>query len=88
MTWAHGTSGMADVCAPSKQSDIASRERVHDGPCRVWHHDPYVQTFLDAGYVVSATDYEGIGTPGLHRFSWATGRGAGACSTQPAPHTI
>ena len=25
-----------------------------------------LQTFLDAGYVVAATDYEGLGTPGLH----------------------
>ena len=45
------------------------RARVHVGTlpgmalrCR------YVQTFLDAGYVVAATDYEGIGTPGLHPF--------------------
>jgi alpha-beta hydrolase superfamily lysophospholipase len=27
-----------------------------------------VQTLLDAGYVIAATDYEGIGTPGLHPF--------------------
>ena len=27
---------------------------------------PMLQTFLDAGYVVAATDYEGLGTPGSH----------------------
>jgi pimeloyl-ACP methyl ester carboxylesterase len=27
-----------------------------------------VQEMLDAGYVIAATDYEGVGTPGLHPF--------------------
>lgn len=51
--WAHGTTGMADVCAPSL--DAASQLG-------------FVNTFLSRGWVVVATDYEGLGTPGLHPY--------------------
>jgi acetyl esterase/lipase len=81
VTWAHGTTGLADICAPSKQPDIASAippaqsnippaERPDPVPF-YWTGTliPMLQTFLDAGYVVAATDYEGLGTPGLHPYS-------------------
>ncbi len=65
VTWAHGGGGLADSCAPSKQSDIASGSSgVRIGYPRSLI--PMLQTFLDAGYVVAATDYEGLGTPGVH----------------------
>ena len=53
VSWAHGTNGMADVCAPSLSpaSDI-----------------PLANTLLDQGWVVTATDYQGEGTPGLHPY--------------------
>ena len=88
MTWAHGTAGMADLCAPSKQTDIASGGRVHVGPCRVWRVDPDVQTFLDAGYVVAATDYEGLGTPGLHPFLVGESEGRGVLDAARAAHAV
>jgi fermentation-respiration switch protein FrsA (DUF1100 family) len=53
VAWAHGTTGIADVCAPSL-----------DGPESV----PLLNELLDAGYVVTATDYEGLGTPGRHPY--------------------
>jgi hypothetical protein len=65
VTWAHGGGGLADSCAPSKQPDIASgASGVRIG----YPHAliPMLQTFLDADYVVAATDYEGLGTPGVH----------------------
>ena len=68
VTWAHGTSGLADLCAPSKQPDIATGAASTSSPAGYGTVMPYVQTFLDAGYVVAATDYEGLGTPGLHPF--------------------
>ncbi len=55
VTWAHGTTGMGDQCAPLKQADAASAI-------------PYVKQLVDAGYVVAATDYEGLGTPGVHPY--------------------
>lgn len=53
MDWAHGTTGMADMCAPSLDAANAL---------------PAVNVFLDKGWVVTGTDYEGLGTPGLHPY--------------------
>lgn len=55
VTWAHGTTGLADACAPSKSADAATGL-------------PFVKQLVDAGYVVAATDYEGLGTPGVHPY--------------------
>ena len=53
IAWAHGTTGIADVCAPS----IEGAEAI-----------PAVSELVGAGYVVTATDYEGLGTPGRHPY--------------------
>ncbi|HEV7524288.1 MAG TPA: lipase family protein [Acidimicrobiia bacterium] len=50
VSWGHGTNGMADMCAPSLQPDAAV---------------PLVNTLLDQGWEVTASDYQGEGTPGL-----------------------
>ncbi len=62
VSWAHGTTGIADTCAPSLKPD------------------QYVQIangLLDAGYVVVATDYEGLGTPGRHPYIAGTSEARG-----------
>ena len=51
VTWAHGTSGMADTCAPS----------LHP----LWSTPPFENGVLDRGLEITATDYQGEGTPGL-----------------------
>ena len=53
LAWAHGTTGVADDCAPSRWGAEVLRT---------------VQPFLEAGFVVAATDYEGLGTPGVHPY--------------------
>lgn len=55
ISWAHGTHGLADACAPSKALDIAYRI-------------PGIKDFVKAGDIVVATDYEGLGTPGEHPY--------------------
>jgi pimeloyl-ACP methyl ester carboxylesterase len=50
VTWAHGTNGMADQCAPSL--DPAANAQV-------------ANLLLDQGWIITATDYRGEGTPGL-----------------------
>ncbi len=50
VTWGHGTNGMADVCAPS----LAGSSQV-----------PGMNQLVAAGYAVTASDYQGEGTPGL-----------------------
>ncbi len=51
VAWAHGTTGLADGCAPSKS-----------GPGWV------SQELVRRGDAVAITDYDGLGTPGLHHF--------------------
>lgn len=50
VVWAHGTTGVADKCAPSK---TALNLHVED----------MINKLLAAGYVVVAPDYEGLGEP-------------------------
>lgn len=62
ITYAHGTTGTADICAPS---------RVHQGaPAEgyITYVDPQLNAWLDAGYAVVRTDYQGLGTPGPHPY--------------------
>lgn len=54
VAWAHGTTGIADECAPSK-------EGVEGIPADV-------RGLVAQGYVVTATDYEGLGTAGVHPY--------------------
>jgi pimeloyl-ACP methyl ester carboxylesterase len=63
LTIAHGTSGIADECAPSKHP--AATELSLMGP------------FVDAGYLVVLTDYEGLGTPGRHPYLVGESEGRG-----------
>ncbi|ETQ47197.1 secretory lipase [Acinetobacter baumannii UH7607] len=55
VVWAHGTTGVADVCAPSKAALADSTKDL-------------ISKLLAAGYVVVAPDYEGLGTSGIHPF--------------------
>ncbi len=56
IAWAHPTTGVADNCAPSLLD------------ASYYHRIPGLKTFLDHGYVVVASDYEGLGTPGPHAY--------------------
>jgi alpha-beta hydrolase superfamily lysophospholipase len=55
IAWGHGTTGVADACVPMNS---------FDGHLGI----PALQEHLDAGFVVAATDYEGIGGPGTHPY--------------------
>ena len=54
VSWAHGISGLGDDCAPSKVGPVLKQ--------RDWS---YLRTWMRQGYAVVATDYVGLGTPGL-----------------------
>jgi pimeloyl-ACP methyl ester carboxylesterase len=62
VTWAHGTTGIADQCAPS----------TDDGTGPLHTNTTYVadvmRGWLKAGYAIARTDYEGLGTPGVHPY--------------------
>jgi len=53
ITWAHGTTGIADACAPSLKPDEFTQ---------------LANPILEAGYLVVASDFEGLGTPGRHPY--------------------
>lgn len=55
VAFAHGTTGLADNCAPTVNSTPNKTIAL-------------LEDFLARGYVVAATDYEGLGTPGLHQY--------------------
>ncbi len=59
ISWAHGTSGNAPQCAPSRFSTLDMEQRAMDA-------------FVRRGYAVAQTDYEGNGTPGIHPYFVAT----------------
>jgi acetyl esterase/lipase len=63
VAWAHGTVGLGDDCTPSALP-------------RSPRDDEYLTHWLDQGYAVVATDYTGLGTPGLMSYlnSVATAR--------------
>lgn len=54
VVWAHSTTGVADKCAPSKQG--------------LKGNEYFIAKLLNAGYVVVAPDYEGLGSKGNHPF--------------------
>ncbi|MFD4294882.1 lipase family protein [Rhodococcus sp. NPDC058505] len=54
LSWAHGTVGLGDDCAPSVVGPGA-RDRDF----------AYLGTWLDQGYAIVASDYAGLGTPGV-----------------------
>jgi hypothetical protein len=62
IAWAHGTTGVADDCAPSATSNLAGQLGG-------------VLPLLQQGFLITATDYEGLGTPGPHPYLVPTSEG-------------
>ncbi len=55
VAWAHPTSGVVYRCAPSLRPELDDTVQG-------------LQQMLEAGFVVVATDYPGLGTPGIHPY--------------------
>ena len=62
VSWAHGTTGVSDLCAPSAQ--------FPDGPAHdyVSMADETLDQWIERGYAVVRADFEGLGTPGGHPY--------------------
>ncbi|WP_258195053.1 lipase family protein [Rhodococcus sp. OK519] len=62
ISWAHGTTGVSDICAPSNDTT--------DGPAHDYLGgvDETLDKYVADGYVVVQTDYVGMGTPGGHPY--------------------
>jgi alpha-beta hydrolase superfamily lysophospholipase len=72
LAWAHGTTGVTKQCAPSTVPNPA-RDLLNyfSYQSRIGFDVgiPALTTFVKAGYVIVATDYQGLGTPGVHQYS-------------------
>jgi acetyl esterase/lipase len=62
LSWTHGTTGVADICAPSRDAP--------GHPSHIYNQlaDATLSQWVKRGYVVLKTDYEGLGTPGSHPY--------------------
>jgi hypothetical protein len=73
VSYAHGTVGVADQCAPS----VAGFNYVEL---------PAIEQWLAAGYAVAATDYAGIGTQGVNAYLDGPAAAANAVDVVLAAH--
>ncbi|SEM44952.1 Secretory lipase [Stigmatella aurantiaca] len=62
ISWAHGTVGSADKCAPSRDTQDSAAHIYNKHPHELLNH------FLEQGWAVVMTDYEGLGTYGPHPY--------------------
>src|SRR3954468_2627638 len=60
VVWAHGTTGLADQCAPTRSP--------HSTDTYTTNLRAQLLAYFKAGYAVLAPDYEGLGTPGVHPY--------------------
>ena len=74
MAWAHGTTGSAQNCGPSQILDptrALNQYFLMDGNSWTDFGIPNGQEFINEGYVVVATDYQGLGGGGKHQYAVA-----------------
>ena len=71
IAWAHGTAGIARCCAPSLRRDLSYG----------WN-GLFLYPLL--GYAVVATDYAGLGGPGVHQYMWSRAQGNDVAYSVPA----
>ena len=77
VSWAHGTTGMADRCAPSEKPNLFYNEYAQEA-----------RAFVAAGYAVAATDYPGLGTPGVHSYLVGVDEGNSVVDVVTAAHHL
>ena len=76
VAWAHGTSGVARRCAPSLRPGGGANEI------------PGFRELIDAGYVVAATDYPGLGTASPHPYLVGASEGVAVLDSVRAAHNL
>lgn len=74
IAWAHGTTGTAENCGPSQILNPAqplNQYFLMTGDSWTDYGLPAMAAFIKAGYVIVATDYQGLGGGGKHQYSVA-----------------
>jgi len=71
MTWCHGTTGLGNAACPSAQPDPARELDIYfseRSTAQIDYGIPGLARWIEAGFVVCATDYQGLGTDGVHQY--------------------
>lgn len=74
VAWAHGTTGTAQSCGPSQVLNPAqplNQYLMVSGNSWTDFGLPAMEAFIKAGYVIVATDYQGLGGGGRHQYAVA-----------------
>ncbi len=80
LAWAHGTTGAATKCAPSLFNGMEG-----EGPYLV----PDIADYLNAGWLIAATDYQGLGVPeGVHPYLVGDSEGWGVLDAAKAARQL
>ena len=82
LSWAHGTTGVADICAPSRDAP--------GHPSHICNQlvDAMLNQWVERGWAVVKTDYEGLGTPGCHPYLVGASEARGAVDIVVAARQI
>lgn len=78
IAWAHGTTGTAQNNGPSQEENPAvplNQYFLIGGNSSTDYGLPALESFIRSGYVVVATDYQGLGGGGKHQYSVARTNG-------------
>lgn len=81
VAWAHPTTGMATGCAPSLGAGGL-------GSLSLAQSIPGLDSFIAAGDIVAATDYAGLGAPGIHPYLIGDGEGRSVIDSIRAARTL
>jgi len=81
VSWGHGTTGSADICAPSRITDLSSGSYTS-------YVFPSINHWLQHGYAVAMSDYEGLGTAGVHPWLIGAAEGRGVIDIVKAARKI
>ncbi|WP_067814256.1 lipase family protein [Nocardia inohanensis] len=78
VSWAHGTSGMTEGCAPNLTGGMADK----------FDETPRMARYLADGYAVAASDYIGLGAPGDYEYLASRAAGHAVLDIVRAGHTL
>lgn len=91
LAWVHGTTGSAQNCGPSQIINPASPLNEYflmNGNSWTDYGIPNVEQFINEGYVVVATDYQGLGGGGKHQYAIAGTNGRDAINSARAASSM
>lgn len=82
VSYGHGTTGIADICAPTRNNEFSPASDY------ISYIDPQLDEWLEAGYAVVRSDYQGLGTPGSHPYLIGEAEGRGVLDAVSAARRL